>query len=126
MCARGHAQHAFLYVALYSRGCGGRTLFAKGDALCTAHTLEAVDGELCLLEVLGVLEVMRCVLLMLGSVNGRFCLLEVLDVLDVMCRTPLCMLEAVESGFVVCGYAGRVRGDALRAVLHVEDCGGWA
>ena len=37
--------------------------------------LEAVDGTLCMLEVL---EVMRRVLCMLGTVEGGLCLLEVL------------------------------------------------
>ena len=40
--------------------------------------LEAVEGELCLQEVLKVLEVMRCVLFcMLEAVEGGLCLLEV-------------------------------------------------
>jgi hypothetical protein len=69
------------------------------------YMLEAVEGELCLLEVLEVLdmlEVIRCVLLrMLEAVDGGLCLLEVLEVLEalevpeVMCCVPLCMLETV-------------------------------
>ena len=39
--------------------------------------LEAVEGELCLLEVLGVLRVLRRVLLyMLEAVEGVLCLLD--------------------------------------------------
>jgi len=54
--------------------------------LYALEMLEAVEGGLCLLEVLDVLEAMRCVLL---------CTLEVLEVMRCM---PLCMLEAVEGG----------------------------
>ena len=56
----------------------------RGVLLCM---MEAVEGELCLLEVLEVLqvlevlEVMRCVLLcILEAVEGGFCLLEVPEV----------------------------------------------
>jgi hypothetical protein len=53
--------------------------------------LEAIESELCLLEV------MRCVLLcMLEAVEGGLCLLEVLEVPEVMYCVPLCMLKAVE------------------------------
>jgi len=42
--------------------------------------LEAVEGELCLLEVREVREVMRCVLLrMLEAVEGGLCLPEVFE-----------------------------------------------
>ena len=64
-------------VLLYIGGCGGWTLFAggvgravgaRGDALCAAYMLEAVEDELCLLEVP---EVIRCVLLcILGGCGG--------------------------------------------------------
>ncbi len=61
-----------------------------------------LEGRLCLLEVL---EMMRRVLLwMLEAMAGEVCLLEVfevlkvLDVLVVMRCILLCMLEAVEDG----------------------------
>ena len=63
----------------------------------------AAEGELCLLEVPKVPELIRCVLLcMLEAVEGELCLLEVLKVLDVLevMRCILRMLEAVED--VVC------------------------
>ena len=60
--------------------------------------LEAVEVEVCLLEVL---EVMHCVLLcMLEAVEGGFCLLEVPDVMRCVL---LCMLEAVEGGLCLLG-----------------------
>jgi len=59
--------------------------------------LEAVEGRLCLLEVLEVLdvpEVIQCVpLWMLEAVEAEGCLLEVPEL---MRCTLLCMLEAVE------------------------------
>ncbi len=72
--------------------------------------LDDAKGELCLLDmldVLGVVEVMRCVLLCIVEVlsrssealDGGLCLLGVLDVLEVlesMRCALLCMLEAVE------------------------------
>ena len=45
------------------------------------RTLEAVEGRLCLLEVL---EVIRRVLCMLEAVEGEICLLEVLKVLELL------------------------------------------
>src|SRR6266480_1314896 len=55
-----------------------------GVLLCM---LEAVEGGLCLLDVLEVPEVMRRVLL---------CMLEVLEVVEVMHRALLCLLEVLE------------------------------
>ena len=73
--------------------------------------LEAVEGKIGLLEVLGVLyvpEVMRCILLCtLEAVEEERCLLKVLEILEILevVEVPdvprcvlLCMLEAVESG----------------------------
>ena len=66
-------------------------MFAGGDAPCM---LEAVEGGLCLPEVLEASEVMRRVLLsMQEAVEGTLCFLEGLEV---MRRVQLCMLEAVE------------------------------
>ena len=39
--------------------------------------LDAVEGELCLLEALEATDVIRCVLCTLEAVEGAFCLLEV-------------------------------------------------
>jgi len=51
-------------------------------AVLLLRTLEAVEGELCLLQEL---EMMLCTLLcMLEAVEGRFCSLEVLRMLKVM------------------------------------------
>ena len=50
--------------------------------------LEVVEGELCLLEVLGVPEVIRCTL---EAVEGRLCLLEAMEVIRCVL---LCTLEA--------------------------------
>src|SRR5947207_4670344 len=79
---------------------------------------EAVEDELCLLEVLDVLnapEAMRCVLLwMLEAVDGGLCLreaLEVLELLEVMRCVLLCM--------------GGTGGDTLCATLYAEGCGGF-
>ena len=67
-------------------------------------TLEAIQGELCLLGVLEVAEVVRCVLrCILEAVEGGLCLLEVMRRL----------------------YAGGAGGDALHATLHTRGCGGW-
>ena len=84
ICAEDHAVYAVLYAALYSGG---------------------YDGELCLLDAP---EVMRCALLrMLQAVDGRLCLLEVLEALDVseVLEVPevirymlLCVMEAVDGG----------------------------
>ena len=58
----------------------------------------AVEGDLCLREVLEVLEVIRCVLLgMLEAVEGEVCLLEVLEVMRCVL---LCMPAVVEGGSV--------------------------
>jgi len=47
--------------------------------------IEAVEGELCLLDVLEVKEATRCMLLcMLEAVEGGLCLLETLEVLEVL------------------------------------------
>ena len=66
----------------------------RGELLCT---LEAVESELCLLEIP---EVIRCVrLCMLEAVEGMLCSLEVLEVLEVlegMRRVLLNTREAVE------------------------------
>jgi len=89
--------------------------------------LEAVDGKLCLLEVLEVirrvlcmfwrrwrvrsvcwscLEAMRRVLLcILEAVEGELWLLEVLEVLEVMRCVLFCMLEAVD-GWALSSVSG--------------------
>ena len=74
--------------------------------------LEAVEDRFCSLEVLELLEVMRCVLLCIPeAVEGRLCLLEALEalevpkVLKVMRRVLLCMLEGVEVSKFVGGDA---------------------
>jgi len=69
--------------------------------------LEAVEGELCLLEVI------RCVLLVYWkAVEGRLCLLEAMRFM------LLCMPMAVEGG--LCLGAG---GDAMYTSLYAEGCG---
>ena len=88
-------------------------------------TLEAVEGVLCLREVL---EVIRCVLLcMLETVEDGLCLLEmlaaleVLDVPDVMRCALLFTLEGdlcLRRGTVGAG------GDTLCVTLYSEGCGG--
>jgi len=85
-----------------------------------------VTGELCLLEVLTVLEVrevMRCALLcILEAPEGglrlleAFKVLEVLEVMDAMRRVPLCMLEAVEGEFCLPEAMRRVLLCMLEAV----------
>jgi hypothetical protein len=64
-----------------------KVLEALNGVRCVLCTLEAVEGELCLLEVP---EVMRCVL--------------------------LCMLEAVEGGMCLPGGVGGVGGNVLCAL----------
>ena len=63
---------------------------------------EAVEGRLCsmeVLEVVGVPEVIRCVLLRtLEAEEGALCLLDVLEVPEVMRCVLLCILEAAEGG----------------------------
>ena len=60
-------------------------------------TLEAVEGRLCLLEVLEVSEAIRRVLLcMPAAVEGRLCLMEVLEVLGGY--APCASLHAGRSG----------------------------
>src|SRR6266480_468410 len=100
--------------------------------------LEAVEGRICLLEVirrvfrmmeaverglrlLEVLEVICCVLLcILEAVDGGLCLLEMSEVLEVMRRVRRCMLEAMEVGSV-CWRSGD---DASYATLYAGGCGG--
>jgi len=72
VCASLYAGGDAPCAPLYARG-------VEGDALCALCTSEVVEGGLCLLEALEMLEAMRCVLL---------CMLEV------MRRVLLCMLEA--------------------------------
>src|SRR5216117_3240971 len=70
---------------------------------------EAVEGELCLLEVLEVPEAIRCVLLCMPDTMGvGIYSLEMLGVPEVMHCALLCTLEAVEGGL----FAGGVGGDA--------------
>jgi len=62
--------------------------------------LEAVEGRLCLLEVLEVPEVMRHVLLcMLEAVEGELWLSKVLELPEEIRCVLFCMLEAVNGGF---------------------------
>ena len=90
LCARDAGGYA-LCCSVYRR-LRRLSSVAGGDALYAALYTEAVEGGLCLPEV------MRCVLLyMLEAVEGGLCLPEVLEVLEVMRCVPLCILEAVES-----------------------------
>ena len=89
------------------------------------------ERGLCLLDVLDVPEVMRCVLLcMLEAVEGRLCLLEVLampDVLDAPDVTRgvlLCMFEAVEGGLCLLEVLEVMR--YVLGTLYSGRCGGWA
>ena len=84
-----HALHAVLCAALDTGGCGRLALFAGGvggaggDAPCA--TLYAGGCGGCALFAGGPEEI-RCVLLrMLEAVEGRLCLLEVLEVAELMC-----------------------------------------
>ena len=106
--------------------------------------LEAVGGGLCLLDVLEVVEVMRCVLLCIPeAVEGGLCLLEVCgdaggaegagddalcttlyagrlylpEVLEVMRRVLLCLPEVMRCATL---YGGGCGGCAL----FVGGCGG--
>ena len=75
-------------------GRAGRAGGDGGDALCAALYMDAVEGGLCLLDVLEVLEVMRRVLFcMLEAVEGGLCLLDVLEVIRCVL---LCMPEMLE------------------------------
>ena len=86
--------------------------------------LEAVEGALCLPEVLDVPEAMRCMLLcMLEAVEGALCLQEMLEVMRCVL---LCMLERVEDGLFA-GYvvgAGGAVADARCATLYAGGPGG--
>jgi len=79
-----------------------------------------------LLDVLDVLEAMRCVLIcMLEAVDGGLCLLEVMEVLDlpeVMCRVLLCMLKAVEGE--LCSLEVLKSPEVMRCVLLSYAGGG--
>ena len=70
------------------------------------------------------LEGMRRVLLcMLEAVEGELCLLEVPEVQEAMRSVLLCIQEAVEvSNFA--GGVGGAGGDALCATLYAGGCGG--
>src|SRR6266480_2221654 len=80
----------------------------------TRCMLEAAEGAVCLL---GVVEGGRLVLL---------CLLEKLGVPEVIRCMLLCMLEAVEGARSVCGGVGGGGGDTLCAALYAEGYGGCA
>ena len=72
-CALGAVMCCVLLV--YGRG----VMYAGGYAPCTALYAGDREGELCLLEEVEKVEVMRCVLLrILEGVEGGFYLLEVL------------------------------------------------
>ena len=85
--------------------------------------LEAVEGRLCLLEVLEVTEVIRCVLFCAGGCEGRLGLLEVSEVLGLIRGVLLDMLEAVSVLMEVPEVPEVMR---LRATLYARGCGGCA
>jgi len=73
-----------------------------------------------MLEVLEMLEVMRCVLLcVLEVAEGVLCLLEAPEVAETM---RLCATLCAGG----CGRAGDAEGDALCAALYTGGCGGCA
>jgi len=78
--------------------------------------LEAVEGGLCLRKVVEVPEVMRCCY----SVRWRCWML---DVLELMCRVLLCMLESVEGELCLVEVAEVMRSVLLRML---EAVGRWA
>jgi hypothetical protein len=56
---------------------------------------------------------------MLEAVEGRLCLLEVLEMLGVMCRVLLCKLEVVEGELRLLGGGGRgCEMDAWKREIH--------
>ncbi len=84
--------------ALRAVSAGSCALFAGGREGCAEVMrcvllcmLEAVDGELYLLEVLEM--ICRALLCMLEVVEDELCLLEALEVSEVMRCVPLCTLE---------------------------------
>src|SRR6266480_6295979 len=84
---------------------------AGGDALCALCMLEAVEGALCLREVLEVPEAMHCV---------QLCSLEVMR-----CVLSVCWrVDSVSRGVGVVAGAGRAGGDALCATLYAGGIGG--
>ena len=90
--------------------------------LCAAPYAGDRGGELGLLEVPEVPEAMRCVLIcMLEAVEGELYLLEAMDV---MRCALLCILEAVEGTLCFAGGDGGARGDAMYATLYAGGCGG--
>ena len=91
-----------------------------------------VKGEFGLLEMLEVLEMMRCVLLCMPEAVEPYLqeVLEALDVLDVLdvasvmrCRL-LCMLEAVEDRLGLLEMLEVIR--CVLSTIYAEGCGGWA
>src|SRR6266480_248040 len=83
--------------------------------------LEAVEGELCLLEVS---EAIRCML---------FCMLEVMEMMRWHCSVcwRLGRVSSVAGGaggdtLLATLYAGGDGGDATCAALYAGGCGGWA
>ena len=93
-------------------------------------TLEAVEGELCLLEVLEALEaleVMRCVLLCISeAVEGGLCSMEVPglpEVLEVMRCVLLCIAGGCGGWALFAGGFRGARGDAPYAALYVVGRG---
>jgi hypothetical protein len=82
-----------------------------------------------ILEVLGVLEVMRCLLLcMLESVESKLCLPEVLDVLEGV-RYVLLYIGDRGGWALPHRSGGSCEGDILRAACYsrfVESREGWA
>ena len=100
--------------AMFARGSGG----AGGDAVCAARYTGGCGGGLCSLEVLEVLEVpegMRYVLLCkLDAVEGELCLLEGLEVLVMRC-VLLFTLEAVEGGIYLLEVLEMM--DVMRCVI---------
>jgi len=73
--------------------------------------LEAVEGDLCLLEVP---EATRCVLL---------CILEVSEAPEVMRRLVLCMLEAVEGSLCLLDVLEVLEGFEVPEMMHCVEGG---
>ncbi len=107
-CAVGTVMCCVLLV-MYAGG-RGRELSLLAVIRCVLLCiLEAVEGGLCLLEVLEASEAMRCVLLCMPEVP------------EVMRCVILCMLEA---GLCFAGGVGGAGSDALCATLYAGGAGG--
>jgi len=88
-----------------------------------------VEDGLCLLEVSDVLDALDVVRCMLEAVEGEVCWLEVMEMSEVIRCVLLCMLEAVEVGLCLremlrcrCSSAGGAGDDTLCAALYAGGC----